>query len=78
VHFPELLPLPPTEEAPATVCQNLDVAQVSLSRRVLVENPQSYLRFLHSTIPEWEFPEREFIAAVVECTGHGSSGTPVT
>ena len=62
MHFPELLPLPPTEEAPATVCPNVEVAQDFLNRRGLVENPRSYLRFLHSTIPEWEFPEWEFIA----------------
>src|SRR5260370_9042305 len=37
-----------------------------LGRRVLTENPSSYLRFCHSTIPEWEF-----IAAVARDTGCG-------
>jgi uncharacterized protein (UPF0276 family) len=66
VHFPELLPLPLTEEALAVVCRNVEVMQDFLSRRILIENPSSYLRFRHSTIPEWEF-----IAAVAERTGCG-------
>ena len=66
VHFPELLPLPLTEEALAVVCRNVKVMQDFLGRRVLIENPSSYLRFRHSTIPEWEF-----IGAVAERTGCG-------
>jgi uncharacterized protein len=54
-HFAELLPLPYTEEALAVVRWNVDVAQQGLGRRILVENPSSYLRYRHSTIPEWEF-----------------------
>jgi uncharacterized protein (UPF0276 family) len=37
-----------------------------LKRRILVENPSTYLAFGHSTIPEWEF-----ITAVAERTGCG-------
>ena len=66
VHFPELLPLPLTEEALAVVCRNVETAQNFLGRRILLENPSSYLRFRHSTIPEWEF-----IAAVAQQTGCG-------
>ncbi len=29
--------------------------QEFLGRRILIENPSSYLRYRHSTIPEWEF-----------------------
>jgi uncharacterized protein len=54
-HFADLLPLPYTEEALAAVRWNVEVAQEALGRRVLVENPSSYLRYRHSTIPEWEF-----------------------
>jgi uncharacterized protein len=54
-HFAELLPLPYTEEALAVVRWNVEVAQESLGRRILVENASSYLRYRHSTIPEWEF-----------------------
>lgn len=54
-HFADLLPLPYTEEALAVVRWNVEVAQDALGRRILVENPSSYLRYRHSTIPEWEF-----------------------
>jgi len=66
VHFPELLPLPLTEEALAVVSQNVEVMQDFLGWRILIENPSSYLRFRHSTIPEWEF-----ITCVAERTGCG-------
>lgn len=51
----DLLPLPYTEEALDIVARNLARAQEALGRRILVENPSSYLRFRHSTIPEPEF-----------------------
>jgi uncharacterized protein (UPF0276 family) len=65
-YLADLLPLPMTEEALATVCRHVDQTQTYLKRRILVENPSSYLMFAHSTIPEWEF-----IAAVAERTGCG-------
>jgi hypothetical protein len=54
-YLADLLPLPMTEEALAVVCRNADAAQAALGRRILVENPSTYLQFRHSTIPEWEF-----------------------
>lgn len=54
-YLADLLPLPMTEEALATVCENVSRLQEHLGRRVLIENPSSYLRYRHSTIPEWEF-----------------------
>ncbi len=51
----DLLPLPYTEEALAVVSSNLCRAQDYLGRPILIENVSSYLRFSHSTIPEWEF-----------------------
>lgn len=51
----DLLPLPYTEEALAVVSSNLRRAQDYLGRPILIENVSSYLRFSHSTIPEWEF-----------------------
>ncbi len=60
----DLLPLPLTEEALQVVCRNVDRVQSRLGRQILVENPSSYLRFLHSSIPEWEF-----LAAVAARTG---------
>ena len=65
-YLADLLPLPMTEEALAVVCRHVDQVQSRLRRRILVENPSTYLRFAHSTIPEWEF-----MAAVVERTGCG-------
>ncbi len=55
VYFADLLPLPMTEEALETVCRHVDETQTRLNHRILLENPSSYLRFAHSTIPEWEF-----------------------
>lgn len=60
----DLLPLPYTEESLAIVTANIDRMQERLRRQVLIENPSSYLRFAHSTIPE-----AEFLAALAERTG---------
>src|SRR5258708_15956934 len=65
-YLADLLPLPMTEEALAIVCRHVEQTQTCLKRRILVENPSTYLTFGHSTIPEWEF-----IAAVAERTGCG-------
>jgi uncharacterized protein (UPF0276 family) len=51
----DLLPLPYTEEALACLCRNIDEAQEAFGRRILVENPSTYVRFAESTMPEWEF-----------------------
>ena len=51
----DLLPLPYTEEALAHVIARIAEVQDRLGRRILIENVSSYLRFTHSTIPEWEF-----------------------
>jgi uncharacterized protein (UPF0276 family) len=50
-----LLPLPYTEETLAIVRCHVDQLQERLGRRVLIENPASYLRFRHSPIAEPEF-----------------------
>ena len=65
-YLADLLPLPMTEEALAVVCRHVDQVQNYMTRRILVENPSTYLRFWHSTIPEWEF-----MTAVAERTGCG-------
>jgi uncharacterized protein len=65
-YLADLLPLPMTEEALAVVCRNVDRMQSVVKRRILVENPSTYLRFRHSAIPEWEF-----MAAVAARTGCG-------
>jgi len=65
-YFNHLLPLPYTEEALAVVCAHVDQAQDELGRRILLENPSSYLRFRCSTIAE-----PEFLNAVAARTGCG-------
>lgn len=65
-YLADLLPLPMTEEALAVVCRHVDQTQDVLQRRILIENPSSYLRYKHSTIPEWDF-----LAAVALRTGCG-------
>ncbi|MEM5313252.1 DUF692 domain-containing protein [Paraburkholderia sp. JHI869] len=65
-YLADLLPLPMTEEALDVVCRNVDRMQTALGRRILVENPSTYLRFAHSTIPEWEF-----LAHLAQRTGCG-------
>ncbi len=51
----DLLPLPYTEESLAHLVEHIDQVQEALARRILIENPSSYLRFAESTIPEEEF-----------------------
>lgn len=54
-YLADLLPLPMTEEALQVVCEHVARVQERLGRRILIENPSSYVRFAHSSIPEWEF-----------------------
>jgi uncharacterized protein len=65
-HFNDLLPLPYTEEALAHVSRRVLQAQEVLGRRILVENPSSYLQLAESCIPEWEF-----LAELARRTGCG-------
>lgn len=51
----DLLPLPYTEEALSHLVSRIDQVQNFLGRRVLFENPSSYLGFTHSEMTEWEF-----------------------
>ena len=65
-YLADLLPLPLTEEALAVFCRHVDQTQDYLRRRILIENPSSYLCYRHSTIPEWEF-----LAVIADRTGCG-------
>jgi uncharacterized protein (UPF0276 family) len=66
VYYNDLLPLPLTEEALGVFCRNVDRAQEAFGRRILVENPSTYLDFAASRIPE-----PDFIAEIVRRTGCG-------
>jgi len=63
VHFPDLLPLPYTEEALRVVANNVDSVQTALGRQILVENPSSYLKIAQASLTE-----AEFLAEVVRRT----------
>jgi uncharacterized protein (UPF0276 family) len=65
-YLADLLPLPMTEEALEVVCRHVEQTQEALQRRLLIENPSTYLQFSHSTISEWEF-----LAEVTRRTGCG-------
>lgn len=62
----DLLPLPYTEETLATICDHVDQVQEFLGRRMLLENPATYVLFAQSTIPE-----TEFMAEIAARTGCG-------
>ncbi|MCP5159267.1 MAG: DUF692 domain-containing protein [Gammaproteobacteria bacterium] len=62
----DLLPLPYTDEALTLVAANIDQAQEALGRRLLVENPSTYLRFQHT---DWD--EAAFLSELVHRTGCG-------
>ncbi len=51
----DLLPLPYTEEAIATVARNVARAQDVLGRRIALENVSSYVAYRESVMTEWEF-----------------------
>lgn len=62
----DLLPLPYTPETLDTVCAHVDQVQAVLGRRMLLENPATYVLFAQSSIPE-----TEFLAEVSRRTGCG-------
>ena len=66
VFLNDLLPLPYTEEALSVTAAHVSQVQDRLGRRILVENPSSYLTFRHSTMSE-----PEFLRALVAMTGCG-------
>ena len=66
IYLNDLLPLPYTEESLDLFCRHVEKAQDALGRRLLIENPSSYLRYRHSSIPE-----AEFLAEVARRTGCG-------
>lgn len=66
VYFNDLLPLPYTEEALKHFCDRVTQIQDILGRKILIENPSSYLQYSHSTIPEWEF-----LTAISQRSGAG-------
>ncbi|SDO40751.1 hypothetical protein SAMN05216196_105207 [Lutimaribacter pacificus] len=64
--FNDLLPLPYTNATLARVCAHIDELQEVLGRRMLLENPSSYLAFAESS---WDEPA--FLAEIARRTGCG-------
>lgn len=62
----DLLPLPYTPETLDIVCDHIDEVQAVLGRRMLLENPSTYVLFAQSTLSE-----TDFLAEVVRRTGCG-------
>jgi uncharacterized protein (UPF0276 family) len=62
----DLLPLPLTEESLDAVSGNVARVQDRLKRRILIENPATYLQFESSTISE-----TEFLCRLISRTGCG-------
>lgn len=55
VFFNDLLPLPYTEDSAARVSEHIDQVQETVGRRMLLENPSTYLTFVEGTMGEIEF-----------------------
>lgn len=66
VFLNDLLPVPYHADTLARVCDHVDQVQDRLRRRMLLENPATYVEFAASTMAE-----TEFIAEVVRRTGCG-------
>lgn len=60
----DLLPIPYTHETLQRVCDHIDQIQQRLKRRLLLENPSTYVEFSSSSMSE-----TEFICTVVKRTG---------
>jgi uncharacterized protein len=65
-YFNDLLPLPYTAATLTTVCDHIDEVQQAIGRRMLLENPSTYVAFRESTMSE-----TEFILSVARRTGCG-------
>ena len=62
----DLLPVPYEEGTLARVCEHVDRVQTRLNRRMLLENPSTYVEFSASTMSE-----SHFLREVVKRTGCG-------
>lgn len=62
----DLLPVPYTDDTLQRICTHLDQVQSRLKRKILLENPSTYVEFHAST-----WPEPAFIREVVRRSGCG-------
>lgn len=61
----DLLPIPFTEATLRHVIERVRLVQDFLERRIVLENPSSYVEFAGSTMSEWEFVSR--LAVEADC-----------
>lgn len=66
VFYNDLLPLPYCTDTLRRVCDHVDQVQARLRRRMLLENPSTYVEFAASTMDE-----AQFLCEVVRRTGCG-------
>ena len=82
VFLNDLLPVPYEEATLARVCEHVDRVQSRLKRRMLLENPSTYIEFSASTMSESQFLREvigrtgcglllDFNNAHVSCVNHG-------
>lgn len=64
--FNDLLPLPYTAATLARVCEHIEEVQDAVGRRMLLENPSTYLAFA-----ETDMAEVDFLAEIARRTGCG-------
>ncbi|MEM1050215.1 MAG: DUF692 domain-containing protein [Pseudomonadota bacterium] len=57
-YYPDLLPVPYTEETLERVADHIDCVQETMGRRMLLENPSTYVAFETSTMSELDFLTR--------------------
>ncbi len=81
VYHNDLLPVPYDERTLDRVCRHVDQVQARMGRRILIENPATYVEFSASTMSEAQFLTRvlartgcglllDVSNAVVSCTNH--------
>ena len=66
VFYNDLLPVPYTDETLAQVVEHVDVMQNFIGRKILIENPSTYVTFAEST---WQ--EVDFMAEIAKRSGCG-------
>jgi uncharacterized protein (UPF0276 family) len=64
-YFNDLLPLPYTQATLAQVCEHIHEVRDAIGRRILIENPSTYVAFASSTMSETDFIQA--ITAISQC-----------
>lgn len=65
-YYNDLLPVPYDQPTLDRVCEHIDAVQTALGRKILLENPSTYVQFERSTMNE-----TDFIREIAQRTGCG-------